>query len=206
MNFRISALTFLIFASFFISCSTKEPLEPEEEIPCLMPLAIGNSWSEIIRLYYPSGEISMTITGSSTVTSRVIIDNEYWYRIDKEFNYMGDITHSYHFLCHKVNGLWYRSDVAATPELKIKYPLVQGEITQLENGYKELVSLDTIITVPAGTFNCYYWRSYCTSNTCRTHQFFAPGYGYIKYINELTDDYGYFFTEQLTETNSLNLQ
>ncbi|MCP4566974.1 MAG: Ig-like domain-containing protein [FCB group bacterium] len=146
----------------------------------LMPLAIGNQWVYRVdsrdSLYY-NVEISYDTV---LIKDSVLRDDEYWYYVDGGGYFQ-----------NKDDGLW--NIINGMEQLFLKHPAVVGD----EYGFSPypqyswlgtrmtLISKDTLVEVPAGTFSCYlYVCEVYDVYTMYDSYFYAPGIGMVKKIHD----------------------
>ena len=169
----------------------------------IMPLAVGNTWSYKVSEYDSTGAFVGTRYDFeiTTIAAEESINGERWFRAD-----------SVVLRTNRPDGLWVWID-GFYPWPVAKYPAAVAdtfhtEIWQqtFENGeagmqfltYVVVTSIDTSITVPAGTFTCHAYEMTATLpdgsplpdslSSLRPHErnWFAPNVGLIKSESAVT--------------------
>jgi hypothetical protein len=151
-----------------LSCHKESPTEsnPIEKIP-IVPLNLGNSWIYSGTSYDTLGSIIETFSQHYNVTKDSVISNVRYFLFN---GYLSVNTDS---------GLI--SIVGFKKEYYFNYPVLLNErFHSLANDYF-ILSLDTIIQVPAGTFHCIRYECY-NGNIRIGTDFISPGNGVIKFI------------------------
>lgn len=189
----------LIVAIWMASGCSKTPVAPKGETAGMLPLQIGNQWI-LQRTYFDSlgTVIHIDAPDTTTIIADTLIDGQRWhYR-----HYLG------HLLAYRntESGTHTRLVSANTDEvvkLLFKYPAAVGDTYTYPivffNGasaylvdslfHCTVLSIDTAITVPAGTFRCHQYRVVRVGYATWFDMFVAPGVGWIK-----SDGYSQFFT------------
>ena len=138
--------------------SGPEPLEcpPDVVDSVILPLAIGNEWITEVTEYNESGQVTGQFTGTGTVVGDTMINDWPWYFLETDTS--GTDTSLW---TNRDDGAWAWTDSAGTPEvLMLKYPAVPGESYSVYSVSVAVEAVDMNVTVPAGTFSCYYYRVY----------------------------------------------
>lgn len=144
----MKAILFFISCAIFISCNSEDEstgATTPKEVKVIMPLAVGNAWTFSIRSVVPPSKETTTTAYTVTLTNRSTINAEYWYSSN------GGLMFT-----NRVSGLWEGSS-AASASLYLRYPVSKGETFGVGTGTPMLVhvrSVDSLITIPAGTFPC----------------------------------------------------
>ncbi|MFH2048068.1 MAG: hypothetical protein ABIJ12_01365 [bacterium] len=196
MNHKILniILFIILFATLLaLSCGKSNPQSSEVDDNfknVILPLNEGNIWSFDVSRYNATGGVIEKYSIYNSIGSDTIISNVKWYSM---YFYDDNSLEKYALLKNRVDGLWRRFyDESNAPfkseELFLKYPANVDDYYLIENDtiMVTVISTDTTITVPGGTFNCYLYRftyelinSYIISDL-----YFAPEIGWIK-----TDNY-----------------
>jgi hypothetical protein len=135
------------------------------------------------------------------ITGTKMFGSELWYKTYISAG-SGYITAEV-FQLNRADGLWNR-DYIEEPNLAVKFPAQVGDIfysgepddpqDTMYHRRTYVLSTDTIITTPAGTFSCYaYGYYYNNSQTLAQQIFYSPTVGYIKeeiYSGVNLDHYG----------------
>lgn len=205
---RNQIILILLFVLLLTSCgnSSTSPSGPKSYIP----LAVGNQWNNDVTgfVIFESGD-TLTVTGTMVrrITGTATHENGANCYIGED---LLDITYntpdtSFSFADTTINYiaesdsqiLVYDDTLSADFEILLKLPITVGETwvadpTDDPNTVREVVSITTNVTVPAGSFtDCLltedtepslpndYWRMY-----------FAPGVGPVKVeMVEVDDEY-----------------
>ena len=175
---------------FFIGCSDDPAASGGGTIQQLFPMAVGNTWSLQNTNYDDLGNISGIDTMSLTIDSAGTVFGHSGF-----FANMGGGEGS--FLYYNNTDLRSQDpDNESDNELAIRYPMAANEIlitedTTNDDGYRrqsflKLVSENTPVSVPGGTFNCVVYMDYSlygkgTLDTTSLNIYsFAFGTGYVK--------------------------
>jgi hypothetical protein len=120
-----------------------ETTEPVTQSDVIWPLHIGNTW--IYDSYDEEIEPNRSID-TMTVTGDTVINGVRMYM----FN------HDHNVLCYNdVEGAWLHSPNYHTPIIAMKYPVGVGQTFKYNDDVTMVVkSIDTLVTVEAGTFRC----------------------------------------------------
>ncbi len=122
----------------------------------ILPLAIGNQWTTFVTEYNQSGQTIDEYTATGTVVGDSTIEDWTWYLM------VSDTAGADSSLwTNKEDGAWAWTDSAGAPEaLMLKYPASPGESYPVYDVTVTVESISTSITVPAGTFDCHYYRAH----------------------------------------------
>ena len=144
----------------------------------IWPLVEGNQWTIARTEFDSAGSIISRDTFTLGVGEDTIIDGEVWHVItqngvpDPEF---GPLT-------NRVDGLW----AGGTSGILIfKFPAAVHNSYRSGDEWVEVVSVDEVIAVPAGTYPCYCYRNIRNQPGGRIeYRHFSPNVGYI-----MTDEF-----------------
>jgi len=132
------------------------PADCEGDTPpdVILPLAIGNVLTSNYTEFNTSGGVIETGTATTTCVDSSIVNDTTWFLV--EDSYDGVDTSLW---ANFADGAWSVVDTATPPEqLMLKYPANVGD----SYGYDVITvyvdDTDALVTVPAGTFECYYYR------------------------------------------------
>lgn len=170
-----------IFTSLLIySCS--ESTEPDNSVNKLIPLKIGNTWNYSRTVYDSSGFVYYTDNIISSVQRDTIINYTKWYGFT-------DAPGSIYFT-NKSNGYWALQTIVPnyfphdTSFVIYKYPTHAGDVYGSTIIPREVVSINEMLTVPAGNFEVIHIiTTYLFSTNYQLDSFetfIAPGIGIIK--------------------------
>lgn len=170
----------------FISCkdNVSEPNSVQKSY--LIPFSPSNRWIYNVTIYDSVGTIKRTST-DTTIFYDTVISNVHWFH-----TYRNDWTYS-------------NSDIGVVSRLigddhivlTYKYPALKGEhygspsIEHANVGNEwladtvyntEIITTDTIITVPSGNYHCLGYKTLNNDATIISYtlEFISPGYGWIK--------------------------
>jgi hypothetical protein len=185
----LSALCIALLSVLLLIGCSDDPVPSNGTIQQLFPLAIGNSWKVQVVEYDDLGNVEAIDTMSLTIDSA-----------GTSFGHSGFFASS-----QKPIFLYYNNGVdllSQNPNNKtdykmvLRYPMAVNEIvitedTTYPNGYRsqslfKMISENTPVSVPAGTFNCVVYMDYnlygkgTLDTTSIDIQSFAFGTGYVK--------------------------
>lgn len=124
----------------------------------ILPLAVGNRWVYDVTVSDSLGEIQFQFVDSNAVDRDTLINGERWYIIMRGNTNLG-------LGANRMDGYWARnlppwdsltiSDVGPA-YLAAKFPAALGEtFLNIDNLITKVLSTDTTVEVPAGSFSCY---------------------------------------------------
>ncbi len=149
---NVDDLTYLV-SYLFKGGTAPEPCQPNTNPDVLINLNVGTWFVTDVTEYNTSGGIDSSYQTLSTVISDTLIADSLWMVVEDTTS----IDHTY--TVNRVDGVWYWSDTLTPPEaLALKYPATVGDSYPYYDATVYVVSIDEQITVPAGTFSCYYYR------------------------------------------------
>ncbi|MBK8945748.1 MAG: hypothetical protein IPM32_10845 [Ignavibacteriae bacterium] len=176
-----------LLLSLFISCSDNvSPIENDQlEI---IPLKVGNEWKYETTTSDSTGKIDFIEYDIQSVLKDTIISDIRWY----QYNNSNSIWYT-----NKEDGYWVYK--VADPKLitdrdtsHIVFKHNYDNVAEY-NGF-EVISVDTMIVVPAGNFNCIHlsWK-WNNSNNYLLYSyeiFLSPGIGQVKWeqVGELSNN------------------
>jgi hypothetical protein len=177
------------FGAMLFSCdeNTTEPGDSSQ----LMPLESGNYFYYDNTFYSSTGEVEEKVRDTTIVSGfNMIIENEQWNGVQRYFYNPSTRLIEMNFYRNKSNGLWTRRDMDAKSKHVAKYPAVTGErfvVSRdtlhlgIKETFRKVISANTSLTVPAGTFNVYKYQDESDgSTTVLKTEYYAPGRGLIK--------------------------
>ena len=176
MNDR--SLQIVLFLSCLVASCAESTISPDvvEDHGGLMPVDVGNYFLRIEQSFNENGQL---ITQDTVIVSQIMSDtiiNRYRWFIRQETP----------FDVHPVRNLsdgfyiW-----AGGPVLLYKYPTYDGDIYD-PYGSKSVVTTDSLIMTPEGSFHCILYRATQILDTSlinygeRLDEFIAPGIGPIR--------------------------
>ena len=179
----------LIFFCLLVLYSCSDPMDVEDninKIPVyndslnqngIKPLAHGNKWIYQITETDSNGVIINTYSITDSVLKDTVIDKARWYSTSQYPQYwQGNLN----------DGLRFREYPQGKPVyewLEAKFPGAAGFTWQANSSQRSIVSVDTLIMVTAGSFNCYYYYDVGFNQTFGweySNMFFCPKTGLIK--------------------------
>jgi hypothetical protein len=202
--------------SLLVSCHDMGPGPSSSTISNILPLNVGNKWVAFVTPYDSLGKAGL---GSSTTIELVrdtVIESQRW------FYYLG-FGRKVAYRCTE-SGAAVRlvsPNIGENEGIRYKQPCTRGETYRLamislspdgdritlDSTYICTVkSIDTVITVPAGTFHCihYYVREYDGADSW--DDFLAPGSGWIKYVQYIAPVPGRpAYVSSISEATSIEL-
>jgi hypothetical protein len=147
----------------------------------IMPLKVGNEWCYATE-WYTNGSLDTTFNGCYKITNAELIDSLVCYYDNEDDPGGNDIPFKYY--TNRSDGLWvvFCGGIAGGcwKKLSIPFPATIGtaltpdtsiytQVDSANGGWKEyqdtiisaltLVSLDTLVEVPAGSFHCYKYEN-----------------------------------------------
>jgi hypothetical protein len=175
-------------------CATKDPLQPTDVKRDIMPLAVGVNWTYDLYLYSPPSPVPVdTLAYIVQITGQTTINQEVWYNarhILRQPGYSDDTTFWYYTL--RDSGLCVRISQATPVRLKVKAP---GTVGTTFTGYNEFManyfwgditlpgeiqSTSAAITVPKGSYSCYFSRLDYESGSLYFDEYYAYNVGMVR--------------------------
>jgi len=142
----------------------------------ILPLTIGNEWTTYVTEYNSSGQTTAEYSATATVVGDSIIDDRVWYFMTADA--AGTDSSLW---ANKVDGAWTRTDSVSQPEvLMMKYPALPGESYPVYMVTVTVESVSTMVTVPAGTFDCHYYRAHIPIYGAVGKVWAAPNVGVVR--------------------------
>jgi hypothetical protein len=171
LNFGIGLLFFVLLVA---SCGDKST--NPKQVGQIWPLAIGNQWSFQLTEFDTNTVVISIDTLVLEVVKDTIIHNETFYLLTAN----GVRDPEVRPMTNREDGLWDYRD-SDTIIILIKYPVTVGEsFFQLYDSLV-VVSTDTLVTVPAGSFHCVRYDDYLiATGRLLTHIYAAPNVGLVK--------------------------
>jgi hypothetical protein len=177
---KYSVLLILTFL-FFVSC-TETGVNNGDNAKEILPLKIGNTWTNNIYTYRSSDKDSVRLIDSSVmvVTDKVTLKGEDWFflEVDEE---IGKQVWS-----NRKDGLW-RIDFqdptsinVDSAKLAIKYPTSINDINPSNPTAFVALSLNVEVAAIAGTFNCIRYGKTGDAPHEYRGAYLSPGVGLIK--------------------------
>ena len=170
MTFR-GCLLCLAVTSIISSCKNEsETTNTSTPAPStIMPLRIGNQWTHRFTYYDSLGNVTSSTNITTSIVSDTVIENERWF-------FWNDSVFT-----NRQDGLWYlRGGLLA------KYPANRNDTYRygtdtLHSPMVRVLSVDSLIVVPMGTFSCYVYEwTETTLHYVSTVSFYCPNKGLIR--------------------------
>ncbi len=158
----MNSLTVLFLISFtIISCKTSTNTPASSD---LIPLKTGNEWIYQTNSYDRSGNITTTITDTTTISSDLIAQGMTWHYLSPKG--IGG------FISNRNNGLWSFDTATQKVILLYEYPSFSGNsyVAEYDSvsynlGGKsifqisiKIISTNEEVSTPAGVFSCYHFQ------------------------------------------------
>lgn len=167
-----------IAAIIAAGCSSDKATDGDPIPNVIVPLALGSSWAGTQIEYDSNGAEVTNFYQTFFINQDTTVAGERWFSIAG-----GKIL-----LANHTDGLWSRYGFQDTldlqdPAMYAKYPATVGDTWQSGvdlSATVSVVSIDTSVTVPMGTYKCYLYRWVRYSGTRIDHYFIAPKTGWVK--------------------------
>jgi len=186
----------LLIVVLFISTACSDDSSSPSKTKELFPAKIGNKWNYLVT----TGGIS--VNKVNEIVSDEVVNDIKWYnlalnsQIVMQLRNANDGMHVLYTDSNSVN----RKDV-----LFYKYPVTELTEYDADGNFVKIVSLDKKVTVPAGTFSCYYYNVVYAVDSSKYEEYYAPGVGVVKLV-EYKDSLGFRKPITTTELESYNLK
>lgn len=183
----------MFFAFIIIVQSCSDPLDVEDnviKIPVIndtlnlngiKPLKTGNIWIYQIKTYDSTNSLTDSYVIIDSVLKDTIIDNAKWFETEQDRNF---------WQTNLNDGLRFRQYKTGQPLLEwldAKYPGTKGFTWQALSSQRTIMLTDTLISVTAGEFTCYYYSDIEFNSTVGweySQIFYSPSIGLIKSVTE----------------------
>ncbi|NLO19982.1 MAG: hypothetical protein GX121_08945 [Ignavibacteria bacterium] len=162
---------FLALALLFSSACSDSGNSPSKTKE-LLPTKVGNEWKYVAT----TGGIGTIRLGK--VSELMKIEEKDWFSFviaPKTQKVIRNAADGVHVL------LYNDSTKKEEDFLFYKYPVEEISEYEVNGNQVRLVATDKEVSVPAGTFSCYYFNVMYSDST-RYEEYFAPGIGLIKYV------------------------
>lgn len=201
----------LLCASLALFSCESNPVTPSSEDIGWIPFKKGNLWKFIRTYYDPLGNVILIQHNADSIfiAADTVLDGKKWYYR----RYFGHKL-AYRNTSSGVMARLVSENTLATPFVQYKFPVQTGEAFGFPivffSGYQAwldditytatVISTDTTITVPAGSFRCVQYRLQRASHIFSWQdEFIAPRFGWVK-----RDSY-YTSNDSVFKVNSLEL-
>ncbi len=188
----ILSLIVLLFISTACSDDSSSPSKTKE----LFPTKVGNKWN------YQVTTNGISVNKVNEIVSEEVVNDIKWYNLalnSKIVMQLRNAEDGMHVLYTDSNSV-NRKDV-----LFYKYPVTELTEYDADGNYVKIVSFDKEVTVPAGTFSCYYYNVVYADDSSKYEEYFAPGVGVVKLV-EYKDSVGFRKPITTTELESYSLK
>ncbi len=180
----------LLCGLIFLGCSEEDEITNggNEESMVIMPLKNGNHWWGTITYFDSLGTATDTIPIVYRIIGDTTFQSETWYKWELEMNdtIRTDSANS-PLITNRQDGIYQWVSDSGKAIFWYKFPAVVGDTFHNHiNDNCNVISIDTAISVSAGSYNCYHYHLENTSNSRTGNRFLAPNIGYIKW-NSLSD-------------------
>jgi hypothetical protein len=179
-------------AALYPSCSNS-PSEPtEQELPSvkdsIIALGVGNRWNWRVTLFAQDGRDS-TFIDSLRIDSVLTVDSDKWFFPGQPYWKLAFANRSdgcyYRAFSHgslEPSFLYYKYPARVNDTYKAPQAFVSGSDVWIVDSVRTMtvLSTDTSITVPAGTFRCYLYRYAWTNGLFYSLEFLAPSLGWVR--------------------------
>jgi len=146
----------------------------------IVPHKIGNRWN-LRSVNFTSHDTNYF---ANSIIKDTLIGLELWFI--EEFGNAGSSVPTK----NKNDGLYFYHNTINSGELAYKYPaqVNDGYYSSYYNDSIIVLSINSTVTVPAGTFNCYQYFTYRLWGTYAGYIYVSPEIGFVKsesYINNV---------------------
>jgi hypothetical protein len=163
-----SILAILVVAGPSCHSNDAAPSSPVTSVDVIIPLAVGNEWVAHVASWDSSGRANVIRIDTARIVRDTTIQLERWF-VDNRGNHV----------TNRPTGYWVLSNAVAS--MFLKYPVSLNDNYPYGNDTIGVVSRDTSITVPAGTFSCVcYHISYGTQSVARQILLASPNKGIVR--------------------------
>jgi hypothetical protein len=142
---RTIIISVITIIALLLGCRKDDLLvNPQSESNGIIPLAVGNQWIYSLNAYDTTGNIKISTSSTYQVMGDSVNSGVRWFRISN-------------FYCTNKNLGLFSSDGL----LALKYPTFVPDSFYVNAtvGYIHVISIDTMITIPLGTYHCYAYAS-----------------------------------------------
>lgn len=203
----------LISAAIFYPSCRNSPIDvlPDKPIHAkdsIMALNVGNRWIWRATLYDTLGRAFSPYLDSLKIDSVQVTNSERWYFPGRPYEKLA--------FANLAGGCYYRAFSSAVPTpsfLFYKYPATLNETYKAPQGLVSgshvwivdtlkimtVLSTDTTITVPAGTFRCYLYRYAWVNGIFYSEEFLSPGVGWVRVVSYTKLRDGVYFRQYSKE-------
>jgi hypothetical protein len=176
-------------ALFVVGCGDDDGVTNGQGAKVILPIKVGNLWHGDYFLYWNDSTITTTYAFhiAKDTLIQVTGGEQRWFFMEAQLaenSYLKDELYRYGNTGVEI---WYNyEDSLSEPCLWAKYPASVGDTYMTGEDLLDsviIVSTDTTVTVPNGTYRCYCYRFVkdMTTHTREEYYYLAPNVGYVKY-------------------------
>jgi len=170
-------LFFLLFPALLVmaGCKKNETSYEPVKSPEIFPLSIGYHWN-----FTTTTSDKVKTTHVNDVINDTLIDGEKWFVLTYD--------HSIRTICRNNSSGWwfmYQSVLLSpvTPSLYYRYPASVNEVYMtLDSTKVTVLSVNDIVTVPAGKFTCYRYHMIHYREGYECDEYLSPGTGLVLHV------------------------
>ncbi|MEI6173968.1 MAG: hypothetical protein WCR01_09460 [Bacteroidota bacterium] len=170
-------LLFLLIPALLVMAGCKKTGTSDEPVksPEIFPLSIGYHWD-----FTTTTSDKVKTTHVNDVINDTLIDGEKWFVLTYD--------HSVRTICRNNSSGWwflYQSvpQSPVTPLLYYRYPVSGDEVYMTPDSTKvTVVSVNDIVTVPAGKFACYRYHMIHYREGYECDEYLSPGTGLVLHV------------------------
>jgi hypothetical protein len=169
----------------------------------IIPLAVGNKWWLTFTEYDSTGSILQSAKWTRSIVGDTIINSYNWFLLQHEYSNLGSLA--YEYLSNQDSGLYVRYTNGDGPYLWYPYPAAVGDSVTIFG--LTIVSIDTLVSVPAGTRSCYCYGITMPSATDTLWEYahVSPGWGFVADHSYVRRNGGIRYLWQSVVLDSLHL-
>ena len=142
---RVIIISIVVIIVIVVGCRKDDILvNPQSESNGIIPLAVGNQWIYSLNAYDTTGNVAISTSTTYQVVSDTVHNGIRWFHLSN-------------FYCTNQNLGLFSSDGL----LALKYPAAARDSFYVNAtvGYMHVLSVDTTITIPLGTYHCYAYTN-----------------------------------------------
>lgn len=192
----ITLITALFISSIITGCGeVNEVIVAADEMPELIPLTVGNSWT-IQQIHSEPDTMLRTRISTSFVSGVAYLEGVAWYAVgDGYYGYLARNTGEGYVIS-------FSNEPNEDNKLRYKYPAEVGDYWDDGFNKTHVVSVTETVKVKAGVFSdCILYRSTDIHPEDLFEIWIKPGVGYVKSIS-----YRYGEVDQVYELMEYNLE
>jgi hypothetical protein len=199
-----------------VSCNDLATEPASTTISNILPLSVGNTWLDFQTTFDSLGRVRATTSTSLEINGDTLIGGHRWFHVvllnDKIANRNTESGASVRLVSPNSGdneGIQYKQPCSRGES----YPFAivrlspEGHRVTVDSEYICTVkSVDTIITVPAGSFHCIHYYVLEYGGAFSWDDFLAPGWGWIKQVRyHASSRGGRAYVSSISETTSIQL-